>query len=242
MNRDGIIDEIRRTAALNGGKPLGRLRLEKESGIKEYHLQKYWSRYNDALRDAGFEPNSKTMAYPADQLMGKLALLARQLGRFPTNADLVLASSHGSGFPSPRTLTKRFGNKAAMVKVLADYCSRTADYDDVAQLCASTPVAPAPADGPGEAPEPDTSTDGFVYLMRAGKFYKIGKTNHVGRRERELTIQLPHEAKTVHSIRTDDPDGIEAYWHKRFADKRKNGEWFDLSPHDVAAFRRRKFM
>jgi Meiotically Up-regulated Gene 113 (MUG113) protein len=64
----------------------------------------------------------------------------------------------------------------------------------------------------------------------------------VGCREREITLQMPEGIKIIHEIKTDDPTGIEAYWHKRFDAKRKNGERFDLSREDVSAFRRRKFM
>jgi hypothetical protein len=81
-----------------------------------------------------------------------------------------------------------------------------------------------------------------VYLLKSGRYYKIGRTNAVGRCERELAIQLPERAVVIHSIKTDDPAGIESYWNMRFSDRRKNGEWFELLANDVTVFKRRKFM
>ena len=81
-----------------------------------------------------------------------------------------------------------------------------------------------------------------MYLMKSGRFFKIGRTNSIGTRERAVALQLPEKTATVHVIRTDDPVGIEAYWYGRYESKRKNGEWFDLTAAEVAAFKRRKFM
>lgn len=54
----------------------------------------------------------------------------------------------------------------------------------------------------------------------------------------ELKIQLPENLDLIHEIKTDDPSGIEAYWHRRFEAKRMNGEWFDLNSADIKAFKR----
>lgn len=64
----------------------------------------------------------------------------------------------------------------------------------------------------------------------------------VARRRYELAIQLPGPVTEEHVIRTDDPVGIERYWHSWFAERRRNGEWFELTRADVSAFKRRKFM
>jgi len=82
---------------------------------------------------------------------------------------------------------------------------------------------------------------GSVYLLKGpGRRYKIGRTNAFGRRRRELSIQLPFDTRKVHVIETDDPVGVESYWHQRFAAKRINSEWFELEAADVAAFKRWK--
>ncbi len=171
--------------------------------------------------------------------MEKLAALTKELGRLPARSDLRFREAHDSAFPSSKTFGQ-LGSKLEVVAKLAAYCRDRVDYEEVLKLCEeylSENDTGASRPGKGKA-----AILGFVYLTKSGRFYKIGRTNAGGRREYELAIQLPERTRTVHIIRTDDPLGIEAYWHKRFEAKRGNGEWFALDGDDVAAFKRPKFM
>ena len=90
--------------------------------------------------------------------------------------------------------------------------------------------------------QPTAAVVGYVYLAKSGRRYKIGQTNDLVRRTNELRIQLPERVSLVHQSSTDDPLGIERYWHQRLAHLRANGEWFSLGAAEVAIFKRRKFM
>jgi hypothetical protein len=81
---------------------------------------------------------------------------------------------------------------------------------------------------------------GYVYFVKHGSRseYKIGKTMNPLRREGEIRLQLPELLKPIHYIETDDPTGVETYWHDRFRSKQKEGEWFALSADDVRAFKK----
>ena len=80
--------------------------------------------------------------------------------------------------------------------------SQLRGYDDVASLCSA--AAKQREESKAKVTRGNFEV-GFVYLIKSGHFYKIGRSNAVGRRERELAIQVPEEVRVVHSIKTDDP-------------------------------------
>ena len=240
MTKELILREIRRTAATNGGAPLGRQRFEQETGIR-YHdwFGRYWARWSDAVREAGLTPNELRDAFSDEVLIEKLVALIREIGRFPGNGDLRIKKRACSSFPNDKVFDSHFGTRARLREAVIQYCRDHAGHDDVPPLCQPLNSKNEPN---GEDVPRGSEITGFVYLIKYGRHYKIGKTNAAGRREYEVALQLPERVRTVHIIKTDDPDGIEEYWHKRFAAKRGNGEWFELDATDVQVFRRRKFM
>src|SRR5438105_8009684 len=109
--KDHIVSEIRRTAAENGGRPLGQSRFFSETGIKvSYWRGRYWARWGDALQEAGFRPNILNAARESDVMLEHLARLVRELGHYPVEAEIRLKRRADPVFPSQEAF-RRFGGK-----------------------------------------------------------------------------------------------------------------------------------
>jgi hypothetical protein len=57
MDKQHILNEIRRVSLANNGIALGKARFFQETGIKETDWSgKYWPRWSAAIEEAGFAP------------------------------------------------------------------------------------------------------------------------------------------------------------------------------------------
>jgi hypothetical protein len=231
--REQILSEIKRLAKESGSPP-GRELFERETGIRYAEwFGRYWARWGDALAEAGFEPNALQQRTDTNFILRKLSEAIRHYQKIPTIGELRIYARTDPEFPSHSTFANHFRGKAEMLTKLREFIPQHPDLSDVA------PLLPPPTEDPRERKA--SIIEGFVYLIKSGAHYKIGRSDELERRVKEIRVALPDAATLVHSIRTDDPAGIETYWHRRFADRRANGEWFKLTTSDVAAFKRRKY-
>lgn len=241
MEKENILQEIRRTATAEG-LALGRKKFEYETGIREVDWRgKHWINWSDAVKEAGCLPNQFNPPTDKSMMLQKAAELIRELGHFPRRADLAFKRNNDPTFPNETSYRRRFGKKEDFAAAIYSWCNKESGWIDVSNICEG--VKNDSSSSSSISNKTNTTTrNGFVYLMKSGKYYKIGKTNSIDRRQYEIGLQLPEGIEPIHSIETDDPSGIEAYWHNRFREKRKKGEWFFLNKADVKIFKKRRFM
>ena len=77
---------------------------------------------------------------------------------------------------------------------------------------------------------PRKSIPGWVYLVKAEDInqYKIGQSKAPNIRLKALQKQSPIKLTLIHLIQCADVGKAEANLHKRFADYKVSGEWFEL--------------
>jgi hypothetical protein len=77
---------------------------------------------------------------------------------------------------------------------------------------------------------PIVEPGGYVYIVKSGDLYKIGKTISLRKRMASLNVGKP---RIIRAVRVADYSLVEKLLHVMFADKRVTGEWFKLSADDV---------
>ena len=204
----------------NGGQPPGQRVFEQETGITR----------------GQWRANSVTAELDPERVLDCYEEACRHFQHAPTSAEWQFFVRERPGFVGVHSFRRVFGDAAGVNAALRNRAVERGD----AELLALLPEVEA---SPLSSSDPSTSKlpEGWVYLLQSGDFFKIGRSDELEKRVKQISIALPDKVELVHAIRTDDPPGIEAYWHRRFADQRANGEWFKLSPADVRAFKRRKF-
>ncbi len=139
MDKQHILEEIKRTAKANGGKPLGKERFYRETGINESDwIGKHWARWGDAVRESGLEPNQMQGSRDEHELIEKFIELARELRKFPTANEVKLKARTAVGFPWHNSFA-RFGSKQQFASRIQEYCKEREGYADIIAICA--PIA-----------------------------------------------------------------------------------------------------
>lgn len=244
MDKVFILAEIRRTAEENGGKPLGSSRFMGLTGIRDGDWRgRYWARWSDAISEAGLKPNKLNQRYESDWLCESFARFAIQLGRLPVRTELKMKRRTDKSFPSWNAF-ERNGCKQAFISKLLEFCRNRKEFDRLLPWCEEylqRKETPCQLNS-------NNCHEGFVYLAKTRRGYKIGRTDDWEQRLRQIQLHNADDVELVHLIKTDDPSGVEAYWHRRFKTKRvvaksktgKRRNRYNLKPDDVRAFKRWK--
>ena len=166
MDKLRILEDIKRLAASNGGKPLGLGRFEKESGIRTADwYPHHWLRWGDALKEAGLTPNKFTAKMDRAVVLDKYLALVRELGRVPIGGELRLKAETDSEFPS-HGVFDGFGGKEALLAAVRKHCELNSAYADLLPLFSPTHASIVPDSAASQKLR--NVAAGYVYLMKSG--------------------------------------------------------------------------
>ena len=176
-----ILSEIRRTAARNGGQALGQRGFKTETGIGRHEwLGRYWTRWPDAVLEAGLEPLEADKAFSVEEMLDEVAKLVRKYGRYPIEAEILIEKrANGNGrIPSPEVLRAGLGRKPEAIQRVRDYCSSIDEYADVLAILSreTADLNPAGDDEEAITTPKNQQVSGYVYLVKSGKLFKTWTT------------------------------------------------------------------
>lgn len=208
ITREEILSEIRRFVASHDGGIPGERTFTAATRIKPSAWKgKYWPRWTDAVREAGYDPNKMTGKIPDENLLEQLAVFITKLGYFPVRDEINIQARTAPGFPVWQTIKKRYGGMPQTAAALLEFGRKTGNTA-LTKLCearlereAQKPISTANAQAKTAA------KTGFVYLKYSPslRLYKIGKANNPDKRGAGISLLLPEDLVPKHEIKTDYP-------------------------------------
>lgn len=236
ITKEEILKKIKRWSKENNGKtPSEKIFYEySEIALNDLH-RCGWSNYGEFVHDAGLKPNifDKTK-YNKEQLCKIFIKVIREKDKWPTRGYLDVKHHRDSKFPASSTFYKKLGLTENLANTILGYVEGKKSYKDIQKICENI----LKKFGHQETDKGSNLTSGFVYLGKQHGKYKIGKTKDLNRRREDITLLGSEPIEWIHTIETDDMKGVEKYWHNRFQEKLKRGEWYNLNSSDVKAFKR----
>lgn len=179
--RDLILSEIRRIAASREGQPPGQILFARETGIGEHQWRgKLWARWGDALVEAGFQPNDWTRRLDSDAVLAGVIDACRHFGRLPTSHETELFRKSAPSTAGAQAIRRHFGSRSNLVAALAQRAQDDPKLSDIAAMLPKVDEPPSPR------PKLERDREGFVYLIRSGDFYKVGRSDDIERRIKEI--------------------------------------------------------
>jgi hypothetical protein len=151
-----------------------------------------WLRWGDALQEAGYAPNLLQGKVSDETLIEKYIEFVRELGRIPVEGEIRRKAREDQSFPS-HSVFGRFGGKTKPLNAVSAHCRTAGGFEDVLSFCPHEASTESPIQ---KVRKPKVAT-GFVYLMKSGRHYKIGRTKSVGRRNSLLKSRFRRQLCTA---------------------------------------------
>jgi hypothetical protein len=165
--------------------------------------------------------------------------LTLELGYFPTTKEYAIIRRSREDLPVQVTVRRRLGDVENWIARLRTFAHTNQQYSSLLDILSIAKRKPNSSK--------DKIVKGYVYLRKLPGRFKVGHTMSIPKREQQHKTKTWEKSELLHFIETDDPEGIEEYWKRRFKDKNKKlvdnrkgeitpTEEFYLTDEDVEAF------
>jgi len=241
-SREDVLSKIKEWSRENGDSTPSEKVFFEYAGIGIHDLKKLgWSYYGALVKEAGLKPNKfdKTK-YSKKNLTDLFINTIREENKWPTRGELDVKHYHNQNFPNYATFVNQLGLTGDIARSILDQVKYKKGFEDIEKICSLV----AEKYKKDEIGRNDHQTVGEVYMFKyvnQSQPIKVGRSNDSFRRGIELSAGAHDRLELIYNIKTDDPEGIEKYWHnrfRRFGREELANEWFKLKPDDIKAFKR----